>query len=122
MLAALIALPASGCMHLAVNGDVPARPFNLRDLGKSDVDQVSEIHLAQTRDHLTTLMRKLYRRNPSAWRGADRPSAEFMVQRVFRPVRVPDFEELDTRRGVDAVRLAFEPWCTRLTGSAGSSI
>ena len=82
--------------------------MRLSDLGKSDVDQVTEIHLQQARDHLATLMRKLYRRNPSQWRSAGRPSAEFVVRRVFRGPRVPDFVELGRKRGIDAVRLAFE--------------
>ena len=82
--------------------------MRLSDLGKSDVDQVTEIHLQQARDHLATLMRKLYRRNPSQWRSAGHRSAESVVQRVFRGPRVPDFVELGTKRGVDAVRLAFD--------------
>ena len=109
MLFVVAALVLAGCTSTPGSGDVPARPFSLRDLGKTDVDQVTEIHLSRTRDHLATLMRKLYRRNPAAWRRAGRPSGEFMVQRVFRPAKVPDFQELGARRGVDAVRLAFEP-------------
>jgi len=103
-LAALLA----GCAAPPASDDVPARPFSIKDLAKTDVDQVSEIHLTQTRDHLATLMRKLYRRNPSAWRDADQPSAEFVVQRTFRPPAVPDFVALGGRRGVDAIRLAFD--------------
>jgi hypothetical protein len=106
--AALAIVPLAGCAG-APPEDVPARPFSVRDLAKTDVDQVAEIHLSQSRDHLATLMRKLYRRNPSSWRHAGRPSGEFMVQRVFRPERVPDFQEFQGRRSVDAVRLAFEP-------------
>ena len=104
-----VALAGAACTGPPASSDVPARPMRLADFAKSDVDQVAEIHLARTRDHLAELMRKLYRRNPSAWRDADRPSAEFMVQRVLRPQRVPDFLELGGRRDIDAVRLAFEP-------------
>jgi len=82
--------------------------MHFSDLGKTDVDQLTEIHLQRARDHLATLMRKLYRRNPAQWRSARRPSAEFMVQHVFGGPRVPEFAELEGRRGVDAVRLAFD--------------
>lgn len=105
-------LLASACTAPPRSDDVPARPLRFADFAKSDVDQIAEIHLAQTREHLARLMRKLYRRNPSAWRDAARPSAEFMVQRVLRPLRVPDFVELGGRRDIDAVRLAFEPGYT----------
>ncbi len=99
----------AGCNLPPPTDDVPPRPFTIKDLAKSDVDQITEIHLTQTRDHLATLTRKLYRRNPSAWRNAGEPSAEFVVQRIFRPPAVPDFQALGGRRGVEAIRLAFEP-------------
>lgn len=83
--------------------------MRLADLAKSDIDQVAEIHLDEARNHLATLMRKLYRRNPAQWRSTGKPSAEFVVQRVFRGPRVPDFVELEGRRGVDAVRAALDP-------------
>jgi hypothetical protein len=107
-LAATTLATIGGCASVPPE-EVPARPFSVQDLAKTDIDQVAEIHLSQSRDHLVALMRKLYRRNPSSWRDARRPSGEFMVQRVFRPARVPDFPELQGRRSVDAIRLAFEP-------------
>jgi hypothetical protein len=87
---------------------VTAKPLQISDFAKSDVDQIAEIHLASVRAHLMTLMRKLYKRNPSQWRTHNKPSEEFMVQRVFRPARVPDFVELGGRRAVPAIRLAFD--------------
>jgi hypothetical protein len=104
----LIVSLASGCAPTHEATDVSVRPMRVSDLAKSDIDEMTEIHLRQARDHLATLMRKLYRRNPVQWRAAGRPSAEFVVQRVFRPPRVPDFVELQGKRGVDAVRLAFD--------------
>ncbi|MFT5446459.1 MAG: hypothetical protein ACI9DC_001626 [Gammaproteobacteria bacterium] len=87
---------------------ITAKPLRLEDFAKSDIDQVAEIHITLIREHLATLMRKLYKRNPRQWRGANKPSAEFVVQRVFRAARVPDFVELGGRRSVDAIRLAFD--------------
>ena len=104
----LMTAGTSGCGPAQGTGDVPVRPLVFQDFAKTDVDEVADIHLRETRNHLATLMRKLYRRNPVQWRSASRPSAEFMVQRVFRGPRVPDFTELGGRRGVDAVRLSFD--------------
>lgn len=87
---------------------ITAKPLRLKDFAKSDIDQVAEIHITLIREHLATLMRKLYKRNPHQWRGANKPSAEFVVQRVFRTARVPDFVELNGHRSIDAIRLAFD--------------
>ena len=84
------------------------RPMKIQDFAKTDVDQVLDLHISTVREQLKTLMRKLYLRNPSHWRRAGKPSAEFLVQRVFRPQRVPNFVELGDARGIDAIRLAFE--------------
>ena len=90
------------------SSQITAKPLRVQDFAKNDIDQVTEIHIALIREHLATLMRKLYKRNPRQWRGANKPSAEFMVQRVFRAARVPDFVELKGHRSVDAIRLAFD--------------
>jgi hypothetical protein len=90
------------------SSQITAKPLRVQDFAKNDIDQVAEIHIALIREHLATLMRKLYKRNPRQWRGANKPSAEFMVQRVFRAARVPDFVELNGHRSVDAIRLAFD--------------
>jgi hypothetical protein len=87
---------------------VTAKPLQLADFAKNDIDLIAEIHVALVREHLATLMRKLYKRNPRQWRGNNKPSAEFMVQRVFRAQRVPNVVELGGRRGVAAIRLAFD--------------
>ena len=77
------------------------------DLAKTDIGTVTEIHLAQVMAELRVLMEKLYRRNPSEWRRHGKPSAEFVVERVFRGPRVPDFVELAGARSTDSIRLAF---------------
>lgn len=104
----LAALGGAGCMNAPTDPNLNSKPFRVEDLAKTDIDQVAELHLQATRDELAKLMRKLYRRNPTQWRRAGKPSAEFAVQRVFRPARVPDFVELEGRRGVKAIRLAFD--------------
>lgn len=99
--------PDTGSVQPAAS-QIAASPLRLADFAKSDIDQVTEIHITLIRKHLATLMRKLYKRNPRQWRGTNKPSAQFVVQRVFRATRVPDFIELKGHRSVDAIRLAFD--------------
>ena len=65
------------------NSAIEPRPFQMRDVAKSDVDLVAETHLRLTLGHLRTLMEKLYRRNPREWRKDGQPGIEAAVERVF---------------------------------------
>lgn len=87
---------------------IEPRPFQVRDLAKSDVDLVAETHLRLTLGHLRTLMEKLYRRNPREWRKGGQPGIEAAVERVFGAARPARFPELRGRRSVGSMRLAFE--------------
>ncbi|HEX7972207.1 MAG TPA: hypothetical protein VF501_08335 [Thiobacillus sp.] len=62
------------------DGSSSVRSFSLKDLAKSDVDEVTEIHQQEILGILKTLTLKLYRRNPAEWRksgfaGADEATA-----------------------------------------------
>jgi hypothetical protein len=85
----------------------PASSFHLRDVAKTDIDRVAEIHLEETLIHLRTLMEKLYRRNPTEWKKNAEPSMERIVARVFEQ-RDFTFSGLEKNRGVEAVSLAFK--------------
>ncbi len=63
-LATLICLLLSGCNTTPPSADVPTKPFNIRQLGKSDIDNVAEVHVGEMLYHLEALMLKHYRRNP----------------------------------------------------------
>jgi len=106
--ALLIVSALSGCTQTAAPGPSGSDSFRFGDLLKSDIDQVSDLHRRQARALLKQLMMKLYKRNPRQWRAHGKPSARFMLERVFRPRRVPDFTELNGRRGVACIRLAFK--------------
>ena len=56
---------------------------------------------------LKVLAEKLYRRNPREWKKGGQPSMEAAVARLFDPGRNWTFEELDGKRGTDAIHLAF---------------
>lgn len=77
--------------------------FEPRRLAQSDTQLVLERVRLQLDEDLANLTRKLYARNPSALR----QSGFTLDQRLDMLTQVARFAELDQRRGVDAVRLAF---------------
>ena len=107
LLALLAWIAASGCSGTRYPQESD-RPFAVKDLAKSDLDVIAEGSYRELMAGLRTLMVKLYRRNPSAWRDSGKPDMHYSVERVFRARRVPDFVELGGRRGSAAVRLAFD--------------
>lgn len=80
----------------------------MKDLAKSDLDLIAESSYREMMTGLRTLITKLYRRNPDAWRATGKPDRQYAVKRVFRARRVPDSVELHGRRASEAVRLAFD--------------
>ncbi len=68
------------------DGSSSVRSFSLRNLAKSDVDEVIEIHQQAALASLRTLTLKLYRRNPGEWRKSGQPSADAATDALFRPL------------------------------------
>ena len=60
------------------------RGFSIRDLAKSDVDSVVEIHQQEVIATLKTLTAKLYRRNPNEWQKSGCASAEAATAALFK--------------------------------------
>lgn len=65
------------------DGSSSLRGFSLKELVKSDVDTVVEIHQHEVVTSLKTLTLKLYRRNPGEWRKAGFRSAEAATDALF---------------------------------------
>lgn len=86
----------------------PDRGFRWQSLMKSDIDLIAEYHQRRTIGYVRALMEKLYLRNPKEWRKGGAVSMEDAVNRVFSSEqwRLP---ELDGRRGIQAMGLAFDP-------------
>ena len=102
-------LSLAGC-NLTTGGDstVKARPFQLDDLAKSDVDMVLETQLNYSLEYLEELMAKLYKRNPRELRKGGWKERKTAIRRVFGPGRAASFPALRGRRSVDAMYLAFD--------------
>lgn len=99
----------TGCT-LPINGDsqIKTRPFQLNDLAKSDGDLVLEMQLNYSMEYLEELMGKLYKRNPKELRKGGWLSPKRSMHRVFGPGRALSFPELQGKRSIDAMRLAFD--------------
>jgi hypothetical protein len=102
---ALFAIAIGACSTSYPNR--PEADFRWKDVAKTDIDRVAEIHLQESFVHLKTLMEKLYRRNPKEWKKNGEPAAENVVARVFDRHDFA-FRELDGQRGTDAIVLAFK--------------
>jgi len=103
-IALLVLLPA-------VLGVLPAcgsRPFALKNIAKSDVDLVADAHFREVDQLLRTLMIKLYKRNPRELQKMPGATISTRLYQVFGAVPLPDFAELDGRRGVAAIDLCFD--------------
>ena len=102
-------LTASGCGQHAAKGEGPRKgSFNIKSLAKSDIDTVLDIHVREMRQYLGNLMVKLYRRNPRELNKSRFPDIKQNIDRVFNQVHDWKFEELNNKKGVDAIYLTFD--------------
>lgn len=65
------------------DGSSSVRSFSIKELAKSDVDTVIEIHQQEVIAILKTLTLKLYRRNPAEWRKSGHASADAATASLF---------------------------------------
>lgn len=93
---------ASGCM------EQNAKPFDIKNLAKSDIDMVTDVNLKEWRRLTKELTVKLYKRNPKELKKNPEMTIAKRLDQLFPIQRLPDgFAELGHKDGVDAVPLAF---------------
>lgn len=68
------------------DGSNTQRGFTLKELAKSDIDNVIEMHQQAAIASLKTLTLKLYRRNPQEWRKSGYTSAEEAAEALYTPL------------------------------------
>lgn len=84
------------------------RSFRLEHVAKSDIDMVFDAQVRATNDLLRQLMLKLYLRNPAYWRHTGAESAEQRVEQLFNAADTQLMQQLQDRRSIDSIRLAFD--------------
>lgn len=82
-------------------------PLALQQLVKADVDRMADIGRREVFYGLRVLAEKLYRRNPGEWRKSGASSLEEAVERLAETQATWHFPELEGKRGVEAIHLAF---------------
>jgi hypothetical protein len=99
----------AGCGSTGTAPQKASDDFNAGEIIKSDIDRFAEAHQREVFAELKVLMEKLYRRNPREWKKSGQESMEAAVARVFN-INVSHgwtFAELENKRGVEAIHLAF---------------
>lgn len=82
--------------------------FKLASLAKTEVDQIADLHLQASLEHLRLITEKLYRRNPREWKKGGQPNLDAAVARIFNGDYQQSFVELGDKRGIQALYLAFQ--------------
>lgn len=82
--------------------------FHIKNLAKTSIDNVSQIHLDQMNELVRTLTVKLYRKNPAELKKSNGLS---MKDRLFQISQCPaaPYPELESRQGTNAILLGFDP-------------
>ncbi|WP_432816156.1 hypothetical protein [Vibrio intestinalis] len=88
-------------------------PKPVRNLGKTDVDFVMDVHVKQQKFLLMELTRKLYVRNPDELQKAEGVSVEQRMKQIFGEADAIDlpplvFDELEGKTGIEAILLSFD--------------
>jgi hypothetical protein len=85
------------------------RQWQLSNLAKTDIDEVVETHLEESLASLRVLMEKLYRRNPRELRKGGFATVDEAVKRAFDYNMRWRFPELEEKRGIELLAIAFKP-------------
>lgn len=88
-------------------------PKPVRNLGKSDVDFVMDVHAKQQKELLMELTRKLYVRNPWQLKKSSGMTVDARMAQIFGTydtIEIPSlvFAELNGVTGIDAILLSFD--------------
>lgn len=81
--------------------------FDPKQIGKSDVDRVADLHRRDIFASVRVLAEKLYRRNPREWKKGGHASIEAALDRLLDPRTGWRLPEAGGRRGTDSILLAL---------------
>ncbi len=83
--------------------------FHIKNLAKTDIDDVSEIHMQQVAFLLKNLTEKLYKKNPAELKKNEGQTIETRINRIFTCPPDRNIIELDNKDSSDAILLGFDP-------------
>jgi len=104
-----IILMLYGCTNEIVRENNPVEAgTGISQIAKSDIDNVLDVHILESRKLLRELMIKLYKRNPREIKKSDLKLPEEHIVRLFDLKHTWDFTELEGMYDVDLIRLTFK--------------
>ena len=97
-----------GCNNKIVRENKPVKKgTGISQIVKTDIDNVLEVHIRESRKLLRELMLKLYKRNPRELKKSDIKLPEENIVKLFDLKHGWDFPELERKYDVDLIRLTF---------------
>lgn len=96
------------CIFL-LSGCNVSSDFHIKDLAKTNIDVISEIHMNQVIVLLKDLTVKLYKKNPYELQKVQGQTIDSRLKQIFVCPVYKKHEELKFKEGTDAILLGFEP-------------
>jgi hypothetical protein len=107
----LLSFCLSGCTTIQPNQNIMAvnpDKAGLSRWGKSDIDEVIELHQHAVMQDLKSLMVKLYYRNPNGRHDADIRTIEESVNSVFMHANTDYYQYWNSMKATDIVRISLD--------------
>lgn len=97
-----------GCNKEIVRENKPITESNVvSQIGKSDIDNVLDVHIKESQELLRELMIKLYKRNPRELKKSELKLIDEQLVRLFDLEHTWDFPELQGKYDVELIKLTF---------------
>ncbi len=98
----------SACNDKVVRENKPANEgTGISQIAKSDIDNVLDVHIRQSRNLLKELMVKLYKRNPRELKKSELKLPQEHIVRLFDLEHKWDFPEFEGKHDVELIKLTF---------------
>lgn len=98
----------SACNNEIVRENKPVEETTgISGIAKSDIDNVLDMHIIESRRLLKELMIKLYKRNPRELKKSELKLPQEHIVRLFDLEHTWDFPELEGKHDVDVIKLTF---------------
>jgi len=94
---------------LLLSGCSASSKFHIKNLAKTDIDDVTQIHINQVNDLIKDLTIKLYKRNPRELHKIKGKTIESRLNQIIRCPVTAKYKELDFKDSIDSILLGFEP-------------
>ncbi|MCK4767649.1 MAG: hypothetical protein KAS28_04610, partial [Desulfobacula sp.] len=96
------------CIFL-LSGCSASSEFRIKDLAKTNIDVISEIHMNQAITLLKNLTVKLYKKNPYELQKVKGQTIHSRLNQIFICPVDKRYKELNFKESTDAILLGFEP-------------